>query len=229
MKIVAALCWYDEPLAFLERLLRSLAGHVDEVVALDGAWDGYPEPRHSSGHQQQELLREVSLAIGLPIRIDVPARIWESQIEKRQRLLEIAIKEQGADWVLVVDGDFILAECDDLALRRSLELTGLDVAKVLIRPLNRPWPYSELPTHPAPHRMIWRGHPGLTMEHLHYGIRIGDRWLHGDTAFVNVEPALDLSGIVVIDHDNMNRPGPRAQAMKHYRQERAERKLETWR
>lgn len=227
MKIVAALCWYDEPDGFLERLLRSLVGHVDEVVALDGAWQGFPNPKRSSG-DQRHLLGAVAREIGLLIRIDVPVRVWKSQIEKRQRLFDIAIKEQHADWVLIVDGDFILAECDDLVLRQSLELTSLDVAKVLIRPLNQPWPYSELRTNPTADRMIWRGHPDLTMEHLHYGIRIGNRWLHGDTAYVNVEPALDLSRVVVIDHDNMNRSAPRVAAMKQYRKIRAERKLETW-
>src|SRR3954464_10160695 len=128
MKIVAALCWYNEPLDFLDRLLRSLSGHVDQVVALDGAWDGFPDPKRSSGRDERNLLLDVAREIGLPIRVDVPLRVWKSQIEKRQRLFDIAIKEQNADWVFVVDGDFILAECDDAALRQSLELTSLDVA-----------------------------------------------------------------------------------------------------
>lgn len=228
MKIVAGLCWFDEPLEFLDRLVRSLRGHVDELVAVDGAWRGYPDATPTSAREQRDVIRLAAAESDLHVRILTPNRVWESQIEKRQRLFDLAIKERHGDWVMVVDGDFIVAECDDDALRKSLTLTGLDVAMVMIRPLNQSWPYCEMPTHAAPHRMIWRGHPGLTMEHLHYGIRIGNRWLHGDTAHVNVEPALDLSRIVVFDHDNMNRPKHRNDAMRAYRQTRFEERLETW-
>lgn len=228
MKLVAALAWFDEPVEFLDRLARSLAGHVDELVALDGAWARYPDGHASSAREQRDVLRVACEETDLPLHLEVPRGVWPSQVAKRQRLFDIAIKARRADWVLVVDGDFVLANCDDEKLRASLRLTGLDVATVMLRPLNRAWPYSELPTHAAPHRMIWRGDRDLTVEAWHYGIRIGSRWLHGDTAYVDVEPALDLSRIVVIDHDNMNRPPARTAAMSRYRETRTAERLETW-
>jgi hypothetical protein len=229
VKIVAALCWYLEPTEFLDRLVRSLAGHVDELVGLDGAWYGFTPAAAASSREERDTIRVAAAECGIPVQVVVPSRVWKSQIEKRQRLFDIAIHERGADWVMVVDGDWELACCDDLALRSSLQLTGRDVAMVMMRPLNKTFPYSELPTMDKPERHIWRGLDDLTVENLHWGIRSGARWLHGDTAYVNVEPALDLSSVVVFDHDNMNRPRERAEAMREYRKVRQDERLETWR
>lgn len=228
MKLVAALAWYMEPAAFLDRLVRSLAGHVDELVALDGAWYGFGPARPSSGRQQRDTIRVAAAEVDLPVRVIVPSQVWASQIEKRQTLFDLAIREQKADWVMVVDGDFTVARCDDDALRRSLELTGLDVATVTVRTLNKPWPLSELPVMENAERFIYRGSRGLTVEHLHYGIRIGSRWVNGDRAYVNLEPSLDLSGVVGFEHDNANRGAERVAAARAYRKTRIAEKLEQW-
>lgn len=228
MKIVAACAWFEEPVDFLDRMVRSLAGHVDELVCLDGAWQGF-DGGASSGREERDTIRAAALETDLPVEVRVPGQAWESQIEKRAALFRLAIAECGADWVLVVDGDVHVAHCDDHALRQSLALTDRDVATVTVTQMNQAWPYSEMPTNDVAQRHIYRGHPKLTVEMSHYGIRIGNRWLNGDASHVTLEPALDLSRVVRFAHDNQNRGHERNMKARKYRQSRRDRRLEMWR
>lgn len=82
MRIVAAICWYDEPIEILERVRESVAPLVDRIVELDGAWQGFPAAHHQ----------------------------WKSQAEKRTALYQKASVD--ADWVLVIDADEeLLIDC----------------------------------------------------------------------------------------------------------------------
>lgn len=230
MKIVAALAYWAEPLPFLDRLVRSLAGHVDALVALDGPWYGF-DGGPVGTPEERDTIRAAAAECDLPCNVVWPIERWESQAEKRAELFRLAIDESGADWVLVVDGDERLAVCDDDALRRSLALTDRDVVLALETQLNKAWPYSEFQsTHDNAIRHMYRGIPGLTVETAHNGIRTPDfRWLHGDPEHVRVQPALDLSAILRFEHDNRNRGKARNDAARRYRRIRSDERLESWR
>lgn len=229
MKIVAACAWYEEPPAFLDRMVRSLEGHVDSLVALDGAWYGFPGEATST-REERDTIRVAASEAGIPTRIVTPPRTWASQVEKRQALFRLAIHEQAADWVLVVDGDVWIERCDDGALWRSLELTDLDVALVALTQMNGGWPHSELgPQERPPQRHLFRAHPKLTVDKAHNGVHVGLRWLAGDPAFVKLEPALDLSRVVHFAHDNQNRGTERDEKARAYRKTRMQEGLESWR
>jgi hypothetical protein len=228
LRIVACLCWFDEPLPFLDRLVRSLGGHVDALVAADGPWNGY-EGDVTSPREQRDTIRAAAAEAALPTRIVVPTKRWGSQIEKRTFVARTAIDEHHASWLFVVDGDSELTRCDDDALRQSLALTDRDVASVTMRYLNRSWPYSEMPPHEVTQRHIYRGIPGLTYRYVHNGIVTPDgRWLNGDGSLVSLAETLDLSRIVTVDHDNQNRGRDRNLRMRAYRKTREEKQLEVW-
>jgi hypothetical protein len=80
VKIVAALAWYREPPEFLDRLVRSLAGLVDVLVALDGAWALFPDAEPHSTLAEGMALHEAGaldagVAVGAPHPGDrVPSR-----------------------------------------------------------------------------------------------------------------------------------------------------------
>lgn len=226
MKLVAALSWYMEPPAFLDRCVRSLAGAVDELVALDGAWDGFPHDLPYSTPEEHDVIANAAIETGLPYRIIEHDRPWLSQVQKRDKLMQLAC-ENGASFVLVIDGDEHVASCDREALRRSLELTDRHVATVTFRPMNQGWPYSELPTSEQVIRRIYRA--GTRVEVAHNGYRFGNEWLLGDRAYVRLSPALDTSKLIRVDHDNMNRGPLRLRAAKEYRKARREQRLESWR
>ena len=77
MRIAAALAWYDEPPAFLDRCARSLAGVVDELVALDGAWRLQPDGQPYSPYEQVDSLRAACADVGLRLRDMTHPEVFE--------------------------------------------------------------------------------------------------------------------------------------------------------
>lgn len=229
MRIVAALCWAHEPPAFLDRLIRSLGGHVDALVALDGIWQGFADEVVSS-RAEYDTIRAAAAEVDLPCMIVTPERAWESQCAKRQEAWRLAVDAHDADFILVVDGDEELVFCDDALLRRSLELTDRDVMLAMETQLNHGWPYNQMPCTSQPIRHLYRAISGVEYQKVHNGIRTPDgRWLHGDATFVTVEEPLDLSALVEFAHDNHNRSPERNQQARAYRKTRAKERLESWR
>lgn len=225
MKITAALAWWQEPIEFLERMVVSLAGVVDELVALDGAWEGVPfDGKPLSSPEEHDAIANACIAAGIAYRIPDRRAAWKSQLEKRAKLMELA--GENADWILVIDGDETIGHCDIEPLRTSLELTDRPGALVTITPLNTTWPYNQLPTRPYTMPRLFRA--GTVVEMAHNGYRYDDQWLLGDRAYVRIAESLDLSRVVWIDHDNMNRSLERVFASRAYSDHRRRHRTEEW-
>jgi hypothetical protein len=225
--ICAALAWFDEPVEFLDRCVRSLAPLCDRLVAVDGRWELYPGDEWASPPEQAEAIAEAAAAAGL--EVDLQRHLgWASQVSKRDYVMERAAR--GADWILVVDGDEELESITALTairIRAELAATELDVAQTMTVPLNKPWPYSAMPVHERPVRKLYRAGtrvPGPA----HNAYALDGRWLLGDTTHVALEPALNLSADVRIRHDNQNRSAERNLAAKRYRRARQEARIEAW-
>lgn len=231
VRIAAALAWYDESPAFLERMVLSLAGTVDEVVALDGRWRGYDDGgRSQSTPEEHDAIANACIAAGLDARIVACNKPWDSQVAKRARLMELAA--ETADWILVIDGDEWLQEADSRAVRSALQLTGRDVAEIMLQRVNEPWPTRDLEHVPIPVRRVYRaldedGTP-ITVETAHNGYRLGSKWLHGDRAHVRLVEAVDLSAAVLMHHDG-DRGEERRARQKAYYVGRQNERVESWR
>ncbi len=103
MDIAAALCWYDEPPETLRRVVASVAPIVSCIVAMDGAWEGFPHDSHLSPIEQSQALREACAEHSLDLH-EVPVQdTLRSQSYKRSLLYQEACKR--AKWVLVIDAD----------------------------------------------------------------------------------------------------------------------------
>lgn len=227
VRIVAALAWYAEPVPFLERLVESLAGVVDTLVAIDGRWDLFPGGEPSSSDEEILAIEEASARVGLDLVMESDGVVWRSQVAKRDYLLEAAAGEH-ADWILIVDGDEFVTHAEPETLRAELAATELNVALAMTVPQNVTWPYRDLPTNPRPVRRIFRA--GTRMPGpAHNAYRFGDEWLMGDLAHVMPADALDLSAQLHVAHDNRNRGKERNLAAKEYRRARRERRVEAWR
>jgi hypothetical protein len=229
VRIAACLCWYDEKLELLERCIASLAGVVDTLVAFDGRWELYPRPSigagdivHSALHQQWAVV-EAAQKAGLPlVRETARMEAWPSQVEKRSALMAAAAIE--ADWLLVIDGDEYLESGDALGLRSALERTGQDVATIdhfmLVDGRRR----SRYPI-----RRVYRASTGVRVVTAHNGYRTFDgRWLHGDTSYVTLQPAEDVSAFISLAHDTTGRPFSRQMAKREYRKARGRERVEAW-
>lgn len=102
MRIAAAICWYDEPLDSLRRVVESVAPLVDIIVAFDGPWQGFPPDRYWI--PQGDDMAAILDATGIDYRLGAArGDVWPSQAEKRTALYRTAA--DIADWVLVIDAD----------------------------------------------------------------------------------------------------------------------------
>lgn len=224
MRICGALAWWNEPVEWLDRCVRSLAGVCDRLVALDGRWAGVEAPGFLSDAVEYHAIQDAAVAVGVDCEVVAPGGLWESQVAKRDDLMGLA--SAGADWVLVIDGDEHVAWCDRPIIDQALELTGRHAAAATITPMNQGWPYNRMPTRPYPMPRLFRA--GTSVEVAHNGYRYAGEWLLGDRAYVRVATPLDLSGSLTISHDNMNRPAERKQLAAGYRKTRQRERLEEW-
>jgi hypothetical protein len=227
--ITACLSWYREQPAWLERCVRSLVPLCDGLVALGGRWELFPGETDASSVEEAKALLRAADEVGLPAAIN-RGGLWESQVAKRDALIDTA-GALGDGWLLVIDGDEYLEPFtadEAAAARATLAETSLDVAELLCVPLNRSWPFRELPVNDQPLRRFFRAGTRLPGP-AHNGYVFEGRWLNGDLAYIKREPALDLTGLVRLAHDNQNREPERKLAAKDYRQARREQRVEAWR
>jgi hypothetical protein len=224
VRIVACLAWYEEPVPFLTRCITSLRGLVDEAICYDGAWDMFPHARPESDPAQAAAIASAAEEAGIAYTIYTPDTAWGSQVEKRAHLM-LEAGETGADWLLVIDGDEWIERADPAAVRHALTFTPCDVATIMHK---RTTGHDGVNT-PGAIRRIYRASTGVTVDTAHNGYRTNDgRWLHGDSAHVTLEPACDLSGMVLLHHEHNNRGPARDRARQEYRSARLAQRTEAW-
>jgi hypothetical protein len=223
VKLIACLAFYDEPIPFLERHVRSVARVADELVAFDGAWHGHPDGKPHSPVEQALTIKTTALAAGLPCIYYSPQRTWLSQVEKRDALMRYASGRCAKnDWLLVIDGDEHVHGCDNASLRWLLEHTDYDVATVNTTRTHG----QRLIEGSTPMRRLYRA--PVTVERAHNGYRRDGQWLNGDSAYVRLARAADATPHLHLHHEHMNRGDERNGARLAYRMERRREQSETW-
>lgn len=212
VRICAALAWFDEPPGFLDRCIRSLAGVVDELVALDGRWQDHPGQAFVSSDANVAEVNVAAREAGIwtmPMR---PSRPYTSQVEKRQDLMRFA--SVNADWILVIDADEYVSWANPLLLRAALAQTPLEVGYVGFRNLNRGEIMPGIPLNAGLNRRLFRS--GTTLKTVHSG------YMRDGRNLLVSEDAADLRGCLSIEHDNVNRGPKRNEASRAYRRNRSE-------
>jgi hypothetical protein len=229
MKITACLCWYDEPLELLMACVGSLGGLADELVALDGRWNHFPGDAFRSPQEQSEAIFGACHATGLKGVLGHPAYApFASQVEKRQRLVDIATM-RDADWLLIVDADEHVLAHDRDALELALIETQRDVAELELTNLAQEWPLNELPIHTYRTRRLFRAAARPRYELAHNGVRsAGGAWLNGDHRHVDLVAAVDVSAAITIGHACDARPKDRQKQRIDYYRARNAAQLEDW-
>lgn len=221
MTIAACLSWYDEPVEFLDRCVRSLAGVADMLVALDGRWEHMPGENRSPVCQRDAIWKTAG-DVGLDAVVSVPDDLpFASQVAKRNALVSLAFAS-GADWLLVIDGDEYV-QWTTPGFRALLERTDLDAAAVTVNSvLHNGTPLENLP------RRLLRAGADLEYVGAHNAIRNDSGWLvlpmkydDGDWA-----PAEDATRHLAIFHDRRNRGRARNHAQQSYYQARSRLRFE---
>ena len=94
--IIACINAYQDE-GFIGDAIRSVAGKVDRIIVVDGAYEGFPLYRG----EPYSTDRTVELAESLGCEVIETRRTWKDQVEKRNAYL---LGEDG-DWYLPIDSD----------------------------------------------------------------------------------------------------------------------------
>jgi hypothetical protein len=109
-RVTALLSFYDEPVEMLAAHVASLAGVVDHIVAVDGAYMLYPDGKPASDPLQMRVIQEVARGLRIGITTHTPSSVWVgNEVAKRNHLLRLAepVTREGG-WYLVLDADCIV-------------------------------------------------------------------------------------------------------------------------
>lgn len=213
MIVTAALIWYDERPADLERCVRGMATIADRVIAVDGAYRRYPDAAISSPKEQADVIFQTAKDIGLDCMVHIPTRLWAGQVEKRSFTLVHAAAQ--SDWLAVVDADWVISGDRETA-RAELEAQGpnVDVMSVSIytppgKQIATGWHRDESGTrYQIAH--LFRSLPGFQVEGAHWqysAIRRGRRvWMwHGPDSRRKVLEQHPLQARYEIEHRTLHR------------------------
>jgi hypothetical protein len=237
VKIVLLLSWYDESPAWLSTVVTGFGRICDEVVAVDGAYQFYPEARPRSHPEQAEAIHSAAEAAGIGCTIHRPREPFEgNEVEKRNLTLRLA-GAHDPDWVLVADGDYHVVSCDPDGVRGALANTDLLVAtyelrdgqdwldvpgmadRAAVTPIDTQWQH--------PTRDIYRWTDDLSYGPAHWTI-----WGTYDSRLKYLkgprqEPCLDLGDSLVAVHRSRHRPLVRRTAAETYYRRRDEHGIES--
>lgn len=220
VRIAAALAWYDESIDFLDRCVWSLRGLVDELVALDGAWNLFPGASPRSPYGQRWAIQSAALDADLRFRVIEPTGVFESQVAKRTELMRLA--GQYADWILVIDSDEYVTHADAATIREQLEAAPADtvVGSVEITNLHNGETIPGYHPQGGLKRRLYRA--GTSVEKVHTGYTFDGRWLYDS------DPCVDLTEHLQLEHDFCNRGHDRNERSRGYRVNRERERVEVW-
>jgi hypothetical protein len=213
-RIIALLSFYDEDPDWLERCILSLELlQCDRLIALHGAYSLYPGASPKCSPDELRAVAVAANVAGVKCTSILPAKVWDSEIEKRNFLFELAEQEaRPQDWYFVVDADeFVTHAPRDL--RERLNATPFDVAAVELKEPGHPLGTMVYPTHPK----FFRAIPGLRAVKDHFTYTTPDgRKLWGNAKTQHLEPRADLSTVKVEHHNQLRHPDRRRAAMQYY-------------
>lgn len=111
-KVVGILSWFDESPTWLAATVASMARICDHVVAVDGRYLHFEDPRVSSSMAEHDAILQTTRGAGIGLTLDIPTRPWRTEMEKRTRSFQLAelVADVHEDWFIVLDGDEVLTE-----------------------------------------------------------------------------------------------------------------------
>lgn len=111
-KIIGILSWFDESPTWLAATISSMASICDHVVAVDGRYCHYDDPRIVSSMAEHDAIVNTARGSQIGLSMLVPTRTWRDEMEKRTAAFQMAqiVADAHTDWAFVLDGDEVLVE-----------------------------------------------------------------------------------------------------------------------
>lgn len=177
-KVIGLLSWYDESPSWLASCVASIAPHIDQLVAVDGAYAQYPDARATSERTQAETIQATAEGAGIGCTIYRPATYWHGgEVEKRTAMFRLAQAHRTGfeDWYWVIDADCVVTKVPSDFRNRLFDTTANAIEVTLFERRDYLGDHPEvaqsmhLPTCGAHrHPMIWRALRDMQVVNAHY-------------------------------------------------------------
>src|SRR4051794_15749163 len=105
MKVIACLSWWDERPDWLSECVKYVSMFASHIVAVDGAYAGWPGGTPDSPREQADAIRDAAEGSGIRCTMFVPTRTWHGdEVGKRAFVISLA-QQTPADWFFWIDAD----------------------------------------------------------------------------------------------------------------------------
>lgn len=248
-KVVGILSWFDESPTWLGQTVASMARICDHVVAVDGRYALYDDPRVVSSIAEHDAIVQTARGAGLGITLHVPTRAWRDEMEKRSFSFQLAqmVSDTHRDWFTVLDGDEVIIEAPDKReLAHMLDdatMDGIRTVTVTLRDIADPHANADRTRFgmdlPTPHVVqcrvprLFRMPANLRCVGYHYNYVGEDEtgepvelWGMDEAARYRTEWA-SFTDHIVIEHKHQQRPKIRKALREQYYRDRNSVGLET--
>lgn len=230
IRIIGCLIFFDESPTWLSASIASFTKlGMTDLVAVDGAYELYPDGQRKSGSEQHAAIYEISAALGIGTLLYVPPRLWVDEVEKRNCSLALAeqlVEDPERDFYVRFDADEFVTDVD-INVTKVLRKTPHDVASITLWERYDPFAPGE-PGMNSTHarvtaqdiQVFFRAIPGLRLAGNHYTYRTPDgRNLWGNKHNLEIEEVEHLRGARVEHRTNL-RDSPRHLQKRIYYQRR---------
>jgi hypothetical protein len=238
-RIVGLLSWFDESPTRLAACITGMARVCDHIVALDGRYELYHDPRNRSSTAEYDAILQAAHAAGVSITVQGSMEPWRDEMHKRTHLFRLGALacDEFTDWMFVCDADEVVAEapprehvCQALDEAR---IAGFDSAAAML------WEKADPAEHPererasarfpieyryeTPQRRFWRNLRNLRVVGYHYNY-VGERedgrtvelWGSSETVKERAPMSQALVELVTIENRNRMRAQVRNQSREAY-------------
>lgn len=220
MRLIGCLSWFDEPVDFLTRTIRTSAEiGVEALVVVDGGYRLLPGARPTSDPKEAKAIMAACRKHDVELLLHEPSRVWDSEIEKRNSLFRLAasVSEKHVDWWLVLDADY-----DLWAKETFLDvLAGVDTDVVQVHAHTPKGPNGDVtfgPPERTAFRAMFRAQEIEVVGNHYTYMGEGKLPLWGNFLKSELAPATNLSEIVGLTHWTYYRPKQRnARQYDYYR------------
>ena len=180
MRLTACLFWWSEPLDELHAQVSALGGFCDRLVAVNGRWDGFPQPAEDTSREEIATIVEAAESAAIDVTVHRPAGTWRGEVAQRNYTLKLALPD--ADWIFLMDGDERVVEVGD-DVRAKLAAIDEHVGTLEFHTLDgpeKPATQWEIPGTTSEQRRLFRALPDLRYERHHWWLRTDRLALWGE-------------------------------------------------
>lgn len=225
-RCTAVLSFYDESLEMLAACVSSLAGVVDHLVAVDGAYLHFPDAKPASDPAQMRLIAEICSGLRIGLTTHTPTTVWGgNEVQKRSHAMKLAEAVTNPDgWYFIHDADCVVTTVSGIWFDKLDEVReqGFGAMDIAVKHTSNAANLNVSPAEGfAPIRLMYRALRGMRYGPAHWVVSAPDPdtgdplYFWGPRSF-GILDAYDGTHLLRIEHRGGRAEYRRVDALKYY-------------